>query len=211
MAKFLIGLLAGLLVAALSLVIAAFALVRLSDRPPTVKDHSVLVLDLEGQVPETAPITFPLPFFEEKSPLTVTDLWQLLRRAETDSRIKAVVLRPSGIGAGWGKLQELHADIARLTKSGKPVVAFLRTPSARDYYLATAASRIYMPPEDLLDLKGLRAEVTYLRGTLDKLGVQVEIEHAGKYKDYGDMFTRTSMSPQTREVLDSILDELYGI
>ena len=210
MAKFLIGLVAGLLVAALSVVIAAFALVRLGERPPTVKDHSVLVLDLEGQVPETAPLTFPLPLFEERTPLSVTDVWQLLRRAETDSRIKAVVLRPNGIGAGWGKLQELHADIARLTKSGKPVVAFLRTPSARDYYLATAASRIYMPPEDLLDLKGLRAEVTYLRGTLDKLGVQVEIEHAGKYKDYGDMFTRTSMSPQTREVLDSILDELYG-
>ena len=55
----------------------------------------------------------------------------------------------------------------------------------------------------MLDLKGLRAELTFFRGTLDKLGVQVEIEHAGKYKDFGDMFTRTSMSPETREVLDS--------
>ena len=40
----------------------------------------------------------------------------------------------------------------------------------------------------------------YFKKTLDKLGVTVEVEHAGKYKDFGDMFTRTDMSPETREV-----------
>jgi protease-4 len=50
----------------------------------------------------------------------------------------------------------------------------------------------------------------YFKNTLDKLGVQVEIEHAGKYKDFGDMFTRTSMTPETKEVLNSIIDDLYG-
>ncbi len=89
-------------------------------------------------------------------------------------------------------------------------MAYLRQPSSREYYLATAAGRIYMPPEDLLDLKGLRAELAFFRGTLDKIGVQVEITHAGKYKDFGDMFTRTSMTPETREVLNGVLDELYG-
>jgi len=210
MAKFLFGLLAGLVLAVLSVFVAAFTIVRLGERPPQVKDRTVLVLNLEGEIPEQAPFAIPLPFFQARAPLPVSDVWRLLRRAETDDRIKAVVLMPAGIDAGWAKLQELHADLARLVKSGKPVVAYLRTPSVREYYLATAASRIYMPPEDMLDLKGLRAELTYFRGTLDKLGVQVDIEHAGKYKDYGDMFTRTSMSPETAEVLNSILDEVYG-
>jgi protease-4 len=67
-----------------------------------------------------------------------------------------------------------------------------------------------MAPEDLLDLKGLRAELTYVKGTLDKIGVQVEIEHAGKYKDAGDMFTRKNASPETLEVMNSVLDDLYG-
>src|SRR5207249_4067047 len=57
---------------------------------------------------------------------------------------------------------------------------------------------------------GLRAQMMFFRGTLDKLGVQMEIEHAGKYKDFGDMFTRTDMSPETREVLNSVLDDAYG-
>ena len=59
-------------------------------------------------------------------------------------------------------------------------------------------------------LKGLRAETMSFKNTLDKLGVSVEVEHAGKYKDFGDMFTRPDMSPETREVLNSVVDDLYG-
>jgi protease-4 len=58
-------------------------------------------------------------------------------------------------------------------------------------------------------VKGLRAEMMYFKKTLDKIGVNVEIEHAGKYKDFGDMFTRSDMSPETREVMTSVVDDLY--
>ncbi|MBI2679652.1 MAG: signal peptide peptidase SppA [Candidatus Solibacter usitatus] len=86
----------------------------------------------------------------------------------------------------------------------------MKTPGTREYYLATAATNVYMAPEDELNMKGMRFELTYFRNTLDKLGVQVEIEHAGKYKDFGDMFTRSSMSPETREVLNSVMDGIFG-
>lgn len=210
MAKFFGGLLAGVLLVLAAAVLLAIAAVRLGEAPPQVSDRSLLVVDLDGEIVERPPTTIPLPFLEQRAPLTVTELWQGLRAAQSDSRIKAVLVTPSGLGAGWAKLDELRGALARLAASGKPVVAFLRTPGTREYYLATAAGRLYMPPEDMLDLKGLRAELTFFRGTLDKLGVQVEIEHAGKYKDYGDTFTRTSMSPETREVLTGVLDEIYG-
>ena len=74
-------------------------------------------------------------------------------------------------------------------------MAVLRTPRSREYYLATAADRIYMSPEDLFDVKGLRAEVMFLKNALGKLGVAVEIEHRGKYKDAGDMFSERPCSP----------------
>jgi protease-4 len=142
--------------------------------------------------------------------VTVSDIWGVLRKAAADSRIKAIVLEPEETTLGWGKMQELRADIEQFRKSGKPVYAFLKTPAARDYYLASAANRIYMEPQDYLMLKGARFELMYFRGTLDKLGVTVDVEHDGKYKDYGDMFTRTNMSPETKEVLNSMLDGLYG-
>src|SRR5581483_5024441 len=78
------------------------------------------------------------------------------------------------------------------------------------YYVALPADRIYLGPEEPVYLKGLRAEIMYFKKTLDKLGVSVDVEHAGKYKDFGDMFTRTDMSPETREVTTSLVDNLYG-
>jgi len=80
----------------------------------------------------------------------------------------------------------------------------------RDYYVATAADSIFMAPEDELDVKGLRAELIYLKGTLDKLGVSMEFEHVGKYKDAPDQFTKTSASPETIEVTNQILDQYFG-
>jgi protease-4 len=210
MGKFLLGLVAGLLLALLVSVLGVFALARLGAQPPSIPSRGVLVLNLDGDVPERAGTSLPLSFFEERAPLTVDEVWRVLRRAETDTRIKAVVLKPVNLGIGWARLQELRGDVARLVKSGKPVLATLRSPSTRDYYIASAAGRVFMPPEDMLDLKGLRAELMFFRGTLDKLGVQVEIEHAGKYKDYGDMFTRAASRPETREVLNGVLDGVYG-
>jgi len=211
MKKFILGVLIGFVFAGLALVIFFFAALRLASRPPSIPDGAVLVYRLEGDIPESPPVEIPLPFLDTTSTATVRDHWEMFRKAAADPRIRAILLMPSGLHVGWGKLDELRADIEAFRKSGKPVYAYLRAPGAREYYVATAADRIIMAPEDFLDLKGLRAEVMYLRKTLDKIGVQIEIEHAGKYKDAGDTFTRSSMSPETREVLNSMLDDLYGL
>ncbi len=210
MKKFVIGIVTGLVLAAFTVVILFFALVRIGDRRPSVSDNSVLVLKLRGDVPEKPGIDIPFPPFNSDSAPTIHEHWAMLRKAAADSRIKAVVLAPSHLGTGWAKVQELRNNVLAFRKSGKPVYAWLESPGTREYYLATAADKVFVAPEDFVDVKGLRAEMAFFRNTLDKLGVQVEIVHIGKYKDAGDMFTRTSMSPETREVMDSVLDGIYG-
>jgi protease-4 len=107
-------------------------------------------------------------------------------------------------------MQEIRQEMLDFRKSGKPLVAFLRGAAGREYYLATAADRIYMAPEDVLDLKGIHLEALYLKNSLDKLGIQADVVHAGKYKDAGDVLTRTDMSPETEQVLNAVLDQYYG-
>jgi protease-4 len=124
--------------------------------------------------------------------------------------VKAVVIHLGRVNAGWAKLYEIREDIINFRRSGKPVYVYLSGPRTREYYLATAADRIFAMPEELIDLKGLRAEVLYFKNTLDKLGVQVQVQHVGRYKDAGDMFTETSMSPATRESLSLLLDGIYS-
>jgi protease IV len=210
MAKFLFGLIAGVVLCILAVVVFFFALLRMRESPPTIADNSVLLLQLEGDIPERPPVEVPLGILAERTNPTVTNVWMLLRKAAVDSRIKAVALEPQSLSAGWGKLEEFRTDLEQFKKSGKPLYAFLRGPGAREYYLATVADRIYLSPTDWLNVKGMRVELMYFKKTLDKLGIDVQVEHDGKYKDFGDMFTRISMSPETTEVMNSVLDDLYG-
>jgi len=210
MGRFLLGVLTGAVLIVLFGVIGFFAVASLRARPATIGDGSTLVLRLNGEVPEVPPVEVNLPFLAEHNRVTVETVWAMLRRAATDSRIKAVILEPESVDVGWAKMQEIHADLEQFRKSGKPLVAYLKSPSLRDYYLATACSRIWMSPSDVLNVKGLGFELMYFRNTLNKLGVEVDVEHAGKYKDYGDMFVRTSMSEETKSVLNLVVDSLFG-
>jgi protease-4 len=210
MKRFGLGFLLGLLFSILVGVILVFAALRFGERKVSVASNSTLILHLEGDLPEQPPVEMPIPFLAQRQPMTMIEAWQLLRRAASDARIKAIVLEPRGLDVGWAKLQELHDDIEAFKKSGKPVYAFLRGGGAHEYYVATAADRVYMTPEDELDLKGLSAQLLFVKGTLDKLGVDMQFEHVGKYKDAPDMFTRTSPTPETLEVMNAILDQYYG-
>jgi protease IV len=212
MGKFLLGLLTGVILVALFIVIGIFAVASLRTRPARVADGSTLILHLQGDIPETPPVdfSFSIPLVQTGTPVTVENIWSMLRRAAADPRIKGVIFEPEGATPGWAKMQEIHADLEQFRKSGKPLTAYLKRPNAREYYMATACSKIYMSPVDVLDLKGVALELMYFKNTLDKLGVHVDVEHAGKYKDYGDMFTRSSMSPETNEVISSLADEIYG-
>jgi protease-4 len=210
MSKFVLGFVIGLAFAVLAAVIFGAVAMRLNDRPPTVEEGSTLVLHLEGELPEQPQVELPIPFLEDQQPMTMVETWQLLRKAAADPRIKAVVLEPRGLSVGWAKLEELRASVIALKKSGKPVYAYLRGAGSKEYYVATAADEIFMAPEDELDVKGLRAELMFVKGALDKLGVGLEFEHVGKYKDAPDMFTRTSPTPETLEVEGQILDQYFG-
>ena len=210
MAKFFIGLVTGVAIVFLTIILLFFAALRFREKPPAIAANSALVLRLNGEIPEKAALELPDFLSGDKGSVTVPSIWQNLKKAAADSNITALVVEPEGVSAGWAKLEEIRSDIEEFRKSGKPVYAYLHTPSAREYYLALAADRIYMGPSDPLMLKGMRAEVMYFKKTLDKIGVNVEVEHVGKYKDFGDMFSRSDMSPETREVLNSVIDGLYG-
>jgi protease-4 len=214
MRNFLIGLVVGVLLVGFTMLVLVFAAVRFAgsyaSRPATVSDASTLVLDLTGDVPERLPAEIPIPILQSQTALSVAQVWDTFHRAATDSRIRGILFEPHGLDIGWAKMQEIHEEIAQFKKSGKPIVTFLRSPTAREYYLASATDKIFISPEDSLDLKGLRVESMYFKQTLDKVGVKAEVIHAGKYKDAGDIFTQTSMSPETREVMNAILDQYYG-
>ncbi len=210
MKKFVIGLILGIVISVFAGFVILLAMARLSDREPAVPDNTVLRLSLSGPIDEMAAPSFPFPG-QPPSGLTTIEIWSTLRKAAADNRVKAVVLETRMPSLGWATAQEIRGSIERFKKdSGKPVYAYLRMPRMVDYYLASAADKVYASPEDLILMQGMRLEMMYLKNTLDKVGVTMEVEHAGKYKDAGDQFTETKMTAETREVLGSLLDGLFN-
>lgn len=209
MRNFVLGLAAGVTLAVVASFSIGYYWLRSAERPPAVPARATLVLRISGDVPERLPFELAWPGNPARA-LTTFGVWDSLRKAAADGRIEALVVQPEGVSAGWATLAEIRDSILAFGKSGKPVTAFLSGPSARDYYLASAAGRITMPPGDVLNLKGLRAELLYARGALDKLGITPEFEAIGKYKDGADTLTRRAMSAETREVMNEILDQRFA-
>jgi protease-4 len=211
MRRFLLGALVGVLLTIVCLVVLVAVVLKMaSGRKPSIPDNGVLVLNLEGDIPEVPAVDVEIPLLQAQASPTVRDLWTAIHAAASDSRIKAIALKPHNLSIGWAKLQELRENLTDFKRSGKPVYAYLQTPGTHEYYLASVADRIYVSPDDYLRVKGFRVESTFIKGTLDKLGITFDVDHIGRYKDAGDALTRTNMSPETREVLNQVLDQIYG-
>ncbi|MFQ5458578.1 MAG: signal peptide peptidase SppA, partial [Myxococcota bacterium] len=133
----------------------------------------------------------------------------IFERLQRDDGVRAVVIDASRLRAGWATLQTLRRAVAGLRESGKKVILFLEDGDNALAYLAGAADRVIMPPSGTLQLTGLRAEVLFLQGILEKARVQPEFVRLGDYKSAVEPFTRKSLSPPARDALESILDDLY--
>jgi protease-4 len=177
---------------------------------PTVAPGSILVLNVGGQYVEAAePSLFSRLLGDRRRPFV--SLLSELRKAERDDRLSAVVLRIRDLQMGWGKAQEIRDAIAALERSGRQTVAYLEVQSFQsniEYYVATAANRVVGAPGTRTALVGLAAEFLFLGGMFEKLGIDVEVERIGRYKTATDTFAGRSMTPEHREMADSLLDSL---
>ncbi|MFZ1685562.1 MAG: S49 family peptidase, partial [Candidatus Zixiibacteriota bacterium] len=72
------------------------------------------------------------------------------------------------------------------------------------------ADRIIVPPVSQLNLVGLRAEMTFYAGTMEKIGVRADMVKIGAYKSAAEPFTRTSSSDENKEQMNRLLDDLYS-
>ena len=176
---------------------------------PSIRDNSVLALKVSGPMPDYVPDD-PFRRLFGSQPQSLSSLLAQFRKAKVDKRISAVMLDIDMSEAGWAKSEEIRAAIEDFRLSGKPVYAYMETSLNKDYYIATACNKIFVPPPGELFTIGLAADVMFFRGSLDKLGIYPDIYQIGRYKSAGDTFTQKEMTPAHREFINALLDDLYG-
>ncbi len=178
-------------------------------RRPSIEDNSVLTLKVSGALPDYVPDD-PLRKFLGGQPQSLSSLLAQFRKAKVDKRITAVLLDIDMSEAGWAKSEEIRDAVTDFRSSGKPVYAYMETGLNKDYYIATACDKVFVPPPGELFTIGLAADVMFFRGSLDKLGVYPDVYQIGKYKSAGDTFTQKQMTDAHREYINSMLDDLYN-
>src|SRR6266571_1438116 len=176
---------------------------------PSIRDNSVLALKISGPLPDYVPED-PIRKLFGGQPQSLSSLLGQFRKAKVDKRISAVLLDIDMPEEGWAKAEEIRAAIADFRTSGKPVYAFMEMGLNKDYYVASACDRVFLPPPGDLFTIGLAADVMFFRGALDKLGVYPDIYQIGKYKSAADIFTRKEMSDAHREATNALLDDIYN-
>ena len=196
------------------LALAAFIVIALlisafRGSEPTIADNSVLILKIQGEMPDYVPDD-PMRRLFGADDSSLSNLILQIKKAKVDKRISALLLDINFSGAGWGKSDEIRDAIADFRTSGKPAYAYMEYGANKEFYLATSCEKIFVAPSGDLFITGLAAEVMFFRGSLDKLGIEPDVFQIGKYKNAPDQFTRKEMSDAHKLVMNSILDDLYG-
>ncbi|MBN2199351.1 MAG: signal peptide peptidase SppA [Candidatus Aminicenantes bacterium] len=190
--------------------VASFLLSSLS-RSPSVPARAYLDIPLAGEIVEWASPTWIDALILGRTPLSVHDIWWNLRKARGDRRVRSVLLRLNLLLCDWAKVNEIREAVIDFRRSGKQVYAYIEEAPDfdKEYFLATACDRIILHPLGWLGVNGLGGSAPFLKGTLDKLGIQAEVEHVEEFKTAYNMFTEKGYTPSHRLMMESILGDLF--
>lgn len=184
------------------------------EKPAAVGRQSVLNLTLDGDFAEHRDLSSGLRFGGRT--VTMRDAVDALDFARTDRRVHALTVFAKGGMTNIAHIEELREAIKRFRAAGK--AAYIYSDSYGDagqglglYYLASAFDSVWMQPMGVLSIAGIRMEMPYGRQVLDKIGVTPQFFARKEYKSVFENFTASSMSPESRESLQSVIDDIAGV
>ena len=184
-------------------------------KAPEVISGSYLVFDLSTNITDAPP---PIDFGDfpggRQDTMQLRSITRAIRYASKDSKIVGVLLlgnlSPGGYGTGYAALKEVRAALGDFRASGKPVVAYIDYATTKDFYLASVANEVVLDPYGAVLMPGLASEPWFFAGAFEKYGIGVQVTRVGKYKSYVESYTRTNMSPENREQVQKLLDDVWG-
>lgn len=174
-----------------------------------IKQPDLLEIELQGEIPEVGEKSV-VPFFPRKRRMTVWDIEKVFFHASIAHHLKAVLIKIRGLEIGIAVAEAIRRGISGLKECGKRVFVYLESPGNVEYMIGSAADRVFILPWATLNLIGLKAEVTFFKDALDKLGIEADFRALGEFKSAAETFTRQSMSESNKEMMNSIVGDLYS-
>ncbi len=193
----------------ISMVSSALLGVMLSEDQPTLPNKMVIYLPIEGQFSDYARAS-PYSFGPERP--NFRHYIDAIDHAQSDDRVKGMVIESRGGDLTLAQLQELRAAVKRFRASGKQTWFYAESmdEGLRSYYIASATGEIWLQPVGAVSIPGLRAETPYARELLDKLGVEPQFFARKEFKDVFSSFAERQMPETSRLSITHMLKDISG-
>lgn len=205
--------LGGLMIVGLIVVIGIIASFGGDSSVPSVKSHSVLHINLNGEIDETESRTeinyLSLAQGNIEKRQSLNTLVKALEEAKENKDIDAVYIECNGVMAGLATLDVLRKAVVDFRESGKPVYAYGDSYTMADYYVASAADSVFINRAGALDVHGIASTALYMKGFFDKIGLSFQAVKVGTFKSAVEPYTQTTMSEPARAQLDTLYNNMW--
>lgn len=184
----------------------------MDDKPAALPSKILLTYTFKAGIGEKLPKpSVTQPFVHTTA--TIRDLTEALEGAAKDERVKGFLATIEDVQFSVAQVQELRDAIAHFRKAGKFAYIFGESygemsSGMSDYYFASAFGQLWLQPVGIVGITGISAQVPFVKGTFDKVGVTAQFGHKGLYKSAPETFTATDMSAPNRMALTEMIGDL---
>lgn len=201
-----VGIFGFVLLTALFALISILGMTLYGGQAPSIKHNSVMVINLQGEIKDRTEDNFLGQLTGNK--ISSIDLFQTInaiRKAKECDDIKGIYLETGVTISSIASYQELRQALVDFRKSGKWIIAYGDQMSQSAYYLCSAANKVYLNPEGMIDWHGLAAQPQYVKDLYAKFGVKMTVFKVGRFKSYTETFTEDKMSEANRQQVSRYL------
>ena len=205
-----VGLFAFCLILGIFGFISLIGMIASSNNTPTIKDKSVMVLTLQGEIIDRAEDNWLGQITGNQfNTLGMNEILSAIKKAKTEEKIKGIYLEAGVLQADYATIQEIRNALADFKKSGKWIIAYGDAFSQGSYYLASVANQVYVNPEGNVDWHGISSQPQYIKDVAAKFGVHFTVVKVGKYKSFTETYTEDKMSDANREQVSRYINGLW--
>ena len=176
-----------------------------------VEENSILHMKLDTEIGDFSNASFNPGTFQIESQFGLMEILDGLKLAKEDDKIKGIFIECANVSAGMATVKEIRDGIEDFKTSGKFVIAYSENYDTKGYYLSSVADQIYVFPTGMIQFLGLGAELMFVKGTLEKLDVEMQIIRGSnnKFKSAIEPLIYTEMSEANREQTQKYIDALW--
>lgn len=184
--------------------------IAMSESETTIRENSIFLLDLTGNVSERYQQN-PLDQIlgEKQTTYGLDDILSSIKKAKENENIKGIYLNAGAYNCSTASLQAIRNALVDFKESGKFIVAYSGMYTQSAYYIASVADKIIVNPSGNIMWHGLSAQTMFFTDLLKKVGIEMQIFRVGTYKSAVEPFTETAMSQANREQTQAFVSSLW--